>query len=280
MLVPTVVELQGGLGNQLFQLAFALELRARGHHVALNAGAISADRGLQVAGLLPPDVKLSHDRQPSRGPVAALTYRLAGGPRLVQERSLAFSHSMINLSSSRSQVLRGYWQSERYFPTVADEFRSRVLKEFSTGLTPAGQRLSEWAQSNPSASLHVRRGDYVTNAAAAATHGVLPMSYYDQAVDRLGAEVQVYVFSDDLDWARAAFSGDRFRFVDGRHSVTAAGELALMSAFSVHIVANSSFSWWGAWLGGPDHTVISPRKWFADDHLDDRDIVPGRWLRI
>ena len=137
-----------------------------------------------------------------------------------------------------------------------------------------------------SVSLHVRRGDYVTTPGANEFHGVLDLDYYLPAISHVqerAPDVQGFVFSDDLDWCREAFSGLKLplTFVDVNCGDDSWQDLFLMAACRHNIVANSSFSWWGAWLGdgqgSDDRLVIAPPRWIAGLDVDMSDRCPPQW---
>ena len=133
--------------------------------------------------------------------------------------------------------------------------------------------------------MHVRRGDYVTDARARAYHGVLPLEYYRAAVACISARalsLRLFVFSDDPDWCRAHFRvGPPATFVDENHRDRSHEDLRLMSLCRHHIIANSAFGWWGAWLDPRrDKTVVAPRQWFGEPSLDTRDLIPESWIRL
>jgi hypothetical protein len=137
-----------------------------------------------------------------------------------------------------------------------------------------------------SLSIHVRRGDYVTSAATNEFHGVLDVDFYEQAVRHVQERVpdlQGFVFSDDPDWCRKALGHLQLplTFVDANRGEDSWQDLYLMAACRHNIVANSSFSWWGAWLGdGPgrtDRVVIAPRRWFAGEDVVVEDRCPPHW---
>jgi hypothetical protein len=134
-------------------------------------------------------------------------------------------------------------------------------------------------------SVHVRRGDFAVNPEAHRAHGVCPTQYYLDALAYLDAHLgspTYFLFSDDADWARAHIDHPRLKHVSTSSSrLSAHEELGLMAACRSHVIANSSFSWWGAWLGDhPDKVVVAPQKWFADPALRSDDIVPSSWLRL
>jgi hypothetical protein len=130
----------------------------------------------------------------------------------------------------------------------------------------------------------MRRGDYVTNPAAATHHGVLPAQYFQQALATVKERVRephFFVFSDEPDWAESYVGiDDPVTIVRGAGKADAE-DLMLISMCRHHIISNSSFSWWGAWLStGEGKVVVAPKRWFASETEDSSDIVPPGWLRI
>jgi Glycosyl transferase family 11 len=134
---------------------------------------------------------------------------------------------------------------------------------------------------SPCISIHVRRGDYVTNTNAAAYHGVCDAEYYLEACRRLAAETGISryaVFSDDLAWVKTHLPlPGEILFVELPAEVSAHWEIWLMQQCHHHIIANSSFSWWGAWLNTrSDKRLVAPARWFLNQASD---IVPPSWIR-
>jgi hypothetical protein len=134
-------------------------------------------------------------------------------------------------------------------------------------------------------SLHVRRGDYVSNPDSSRVHALCGMDYHQTAVRRI-AEVSpqphLFVFSDDPEWAARNLHLDHpMTIVTGNDTRHDYEDLHLMSLCKHHVVANSSFSWWGAWLNGnADKIVIAPARWFASGKFDTRDLFPSSWTTI
>jgi hypothetical protein len=178
--------------------------------------------------------------------------------------------------------LVGYWQSECYFTDISDRLRADfTLKQDGSG---ANARLLKLALAGNSVGLHVRRGDFVTLSDAAQVHGLCSIEYYRRAIDIVRSrfsDCQFLVFSDDPEWARAELPPDPSAvFVTG-NDLCPEQDLALMSACKHHIIANSSFSWWAAWLGySPEQLVIAPDPWYASPKLDARDLAISRWQYI
>lgn len=178
--------------------------------------------------------------------------------------------------------LMGYWQSEKYFSDCADQIRHDF--EFAPPLTSMNARLAEQMRVEPSVSLHVRRGDYVSNPRASATHGVCSLDYYRDAVRFIAERVvnpHFYVFSDDVDWVRdnlkLEFSHEYVNHNQGQESYN---DMRMMSLCKHNIIANSSFSWWGAWLNvRRDKIVVAPKRWFANE-ISSQDLMPSDWMRV
>jgi hypothetical protein len=275
-----IVRLMGGLGNQMFQYAAARATSLRtGAELKLDLTWFD-DEGRHVSprreyALGPFDLSLdiASPEELER------TLRRRGfrrRPRILVDPDLRFEPRVLTADDVR---LIGYWQSERYFVDKSAEIRRDFqlptpTSELASAITRAG-----------SVSLHVRRGDYASDPKVESELGVLPAEYYEQAVAHLTetlAEPEFFVFSNDPDWCAANLRIDApHTFVRHEPGARAHDDLLLMSLCRHHVVANSSFSWWGAWLGEtPSTIVIAPRRWFLTSRFDTGDLVPERWLRI
>lgn len=283
------VLLQGGLGNQMFQYAAGRTLAARrGVPLVLSRAALSSP----ARGETPRPYELNRFRIEARLAHAseereiAIACHLGGVTRWLgrwkvrRERSPRYDPAV--LDSADGTLLRGYWQSEKYFSDCAERIGREL--ELAQPLPAAHAALRERMRETASVSLHVRRGDYVTSRTAAAFHGELPMDYYQRAIDRIRdvvAAPSFFIFSDDPAWCREHLDipGCEVFHVSAELRSDGAQDLALMRGCRHHIIANSSFSWWGAWLAGvgqPEHgQVIAPRQWFA--HADDHDSIADRF---
>jgi hypothetical protein len=285
-----VVRLMGGLGNQMFQLAAGRRLAAdHGVELVLDLGWFAHEgRGATARRHYALDcfdtpfrtVSLSERR------VRSLE---RGGPRLVGALRPATSHLRVLRegepattpaieTASDDTLLVGYWQSERYFAPIADEIRRR----FTFPGTPAAR--ADEIMHAESLGVHVRRTDYVHDPDTNAVHGVLDAHYYTSAVARVAAQTHVdriFVFSDDPEWARANLHFDhRTSFVSepGHRDWE---EMWLLSLCRHQVIANSSFSWWAAWLNpSPNKIVIAPQSWFRDGLNRAQNPVPHSWERL
>ncbi len=174
--------------------------------------------------------------------------------------------------------LHGFFQSERYFSEIADSIR----EDFTFHPEILDRCRSIMGKLRDPIALHVRRTDYIR---AQDKHYQLRASYYARALRQFDADRTVLIFSDEPDWCKRQpiFAHDRFRVSAARDNRI---DLCLMSLCAGHIIANSSFSWWGAWLSGAgDRTVVAPDRWYVtyvpEQHLRDmRDIIPDRWTKI
>ena len=178
--------------------------------------------------------------------------------------------------------LTGYWQSEKYFESIEPIIRADFV--FRQPMSERSQHIAnEIAQSN-AISLHVRRGDYVQNAQTLATHGVCSLEYYQAAIRHTVERVvqpRFFVFSDDIAWVKENLKiSFPCQYVDHNRGTESYNDMRLMSLCQHHIIANSSFSWWGAWLNpSSDKIVIAPKRWFAKQ-ADVRDLFPPDWITL
>lgn len=169
--------------------------------------------------------------------------------------------------------IQGYFQSEKYFKHIREEIKGDF--EFKDEiLIPCKKMISN--VDNPIA-LHIRRTDYITNP----NHTPLKMDYYEKALEEFNENSTILVFSDDSEWCnkQEIFSNDRFLIAEGNSNYV---DLCLMTLCSGHIIANSSFSWWGAWLS-ESKKIIAPSGWFGgskNEHLDTKDLIPENWVVI
>ena len=181
--------------------------------------------------------------------------------------------------------LDGYWQSERYFASIADILNKDFTLKDKFDAANADLMAQIAQTGNRAVSLHIRRGDYVSNPQTTQYHGVCSLDYYRAAVQHVAERVgepHFFVFSDDHDWVRANFNiGHSTTLVQVNGPDRGGWDMALMKACHHHIVANSSFSWWGAWLNPSlDKIVVAPQRWFSGASHDTRDLVPSTWTRL
>jgi hypothetical protein len=280
--------IDGGIGNQMFQYAAARALSAKlGADLELDLRRLNrrGHRKFDLAGFsLASGHRTILEGKPSKPPgrLSRMLRSALGYGDYFLETSFPFNPEVLELSAP--VILDGYFQSERYFIGEAEliraDFQPRAehaedIERIAREALPAGL----------SVSLHVRRGDYV-EAKNQAFHGLVPLAYYDLAMakltERLGAKPTICVFTDDTSWVRANLTlPPETRYVSELTS-SALEDLILMSRCSHHITANSSFSWWGAWLNpNSGKIVITPAQWFQPSSgIDTRDLRPSGWLVV
>lgn len=286
-----ITRILGGLGNQMFQyaagraLAIANEAELKLDLIEMGAYKLrpfALDQFNIKAAIAQPD---EVPAKPKRGLLRKFTSAFkpdrSSCERIV-ENGLTFDSRVPALRGSLH--LSGYWQSEQYFASSADSIRSDF--SLKSPLGPARQDvLARIGAATTPVSIHVRRGDYVTNPSANAVHGTCEPPWYHEAMRRMldrAGDASFFVFSDEPQWARDNLQSSRpMVFIEPQNDGRDGEDMHLMAACHAHIIANSSFSWWGAWLNPrPNKRVIAPRQWFRAPDKDDRDIVPATWERL
>ncbi len=206
---------------------------------------------------------------------------LPPAPGYIKERLNRFDPEILTLSDD--VYLEGYWQSEKYFFDIRDVIR----KEFypRAPLSAEGMKIADSVSSCESVSIHIRRGDYVSNALVNSHHGVCSLKYYHQGIQYIAShmpELNFFVFSDDPLWCRQNLHIPfHTSFIDRNDPERDYEDLHLMSLCKHHIIANSSFSWWGAWLAtSPYKIVVGPKKWFALKERSTQDLIPRDWITL
>lgn len=253
----------GRLGNQMFQYA------------ALKG--IAAHRGYEICIPLSDNKNEWTDHQLNNAfkmsTLNVLNYQYIDPNRpTTSESGFSFDEKLFNECPDWVNI-QGFFQTEKYFKHIRDQ----LLIDFQfhdSIVEPAKEVISNWK--NP-ISLHIRRTDYVTNA----NHTVLSIDYYEQSLKQFDNNCEVIIFSDDPKWCieQKLFESDRFMVSETNNNYL---DMCLMTLCSGHIIANSSFSWWGAWLSN-SKKVIAPSGWFKgsqNEHLDTKDLIPENWVVI
>jgi hypothetical protein len=197
------------------------------------------------------------------------------------EKRFSFDPDILNIKDN--VYLDGFWQSEKYFIDIEQIIRKEFTCKADT--TEKNYQLSNIIASTESVSVHIRRGDYVTLKQANEFHGLCKPDYYSRAVDIIAKQVDkpvFFVFSDDIAWAKCNLDiGYETVFIDNNDPDKGYEDLRLMSLCKHHIIANSSFSWWGTWLNpSPHKIVISPLAWFKESSQCTSDLIPSTWIRL
>ena len=279
------VRLLGGLGNQLFQYAMGRALAdAREAELVLDPrfilrkGCISglAIDEFAIRARYLTDAEAAHFKEPVWKLSRALRRQI--NPWLGYYHETEHSFDTEALAQSNDVMLSGFWQSERYFASHGHQLRTDLVLKHP--LPSAAVKLAVQMASSPSVAMHVRRGDYLTDPKALVKHGVTSAHYYQTAlqlmIEKLGG-VDLYVFSDDPDWVRTNIQHSNIIFVSD-FGFSAEQDLWLISACQHQIIANSSFSWWGAYLNDyANKIIVAPQPWFDAKHMAQQDIIPAGW---
>ncbi|MBI3520539.1 MAG: alpha-1,2-fucosyltransferase [Bacteroidetes bacterium] len=290
-----IVKLIGGLGNQMFQYAAGRHL-AHLHQTDLlvdtsflekNPNGAYTKRELELS-VFHTDLKIASTEDIKKFNIEGSSkYSRALQRHLpilftnlyAAESGIQYQKEFLNYP--KNTYLDGFWQSERYFKPI----ETVLLKEF-TPKEPVNTNNEQWLSkinSCNSVSLHIRRGDYVSSKNAQEHHGNLGLDYYTKALNILkekNSSIEIFVFSDDLDWCRANLKlNDPAHFVDANQKQNFHLDMYLMSHCKHNIIANSSFSWWAAWLNQHvSKTVIAPANWFTNKSLTTNDLIPSSWI--
>jgi hypothetical protein len=290
-----IVSLKGGLGNQMFQYATARRI-AHKNCVPLKLdiswfGSSGQDtrRTYQLGNFNILEDFASNPEIESFKPVSRLGKVTAAaraklfpkGNRLIQQNSLYFDPKILAVSGNA--CLEGDWGCEKYFLDIRDILK----KEFTLreSLDADNEKAASEIRTVSSVSIHVRRGDFVTNPIARRFHGLCSIEYYRQAVKEIVCRVHdphFFIFSDDHIWVKENLMLE-YPSTVVCHNDTSKGneDLWLMSLCKHNIIANSTFSWWGAWLNdNPGKTVVAPLRWLNMPDYDPRDMLPGSWIKL
>lgn len=291
-----IVRLIGGLGNQMFQYAFAKAIQKKSKDTVLidlswfeeckkiecvtpreyELNMLNVEENFATE----EQVKELFAKDKKQKKIPKLFRKLFISPIFLREgKKKNFQKRLFNKKGDT--YFEGYFQTEKYFLSVREE----LLNEFTLKqpLNEENQEMLEKIKSCNSVSLHIRRGDYTKDYAAA--HGLCSLDYYKKAMDYISEKVEephFFLFSDDIDWVVENFDMEYpFTVVNLNNEKSGAYDLELMKHCKHNIIANSSFSWWGAWLNeNPNKIVFAPKKWFADKKIKNNDIIPKKWVKI
>jgi AAA+ ATPase superfamily predicted ATPase len=276
------VSLSGGLGNQMFQYACGLSYSKRNNEtLILETSELQNDGKREYAlGAFNINNTCISSNPHEFSFFKRLTLGIFGNIIDVKEKVEFKFDSDFNRIKGQKRLI-GYWQNQKYF----EAFKEEILSVFT--LSKPGKAyctLSEKYTSQNTVSIHVRRGDYVSELHTNQVHGTCSLDYYNEAIKRIKednplTEFTFLIFSDDKAWSKDAFS-----FLENKEIIeqlTDSEELILMSQCKHNVIANSSFSWWAAWLNkNKNKTVIAPQKWFAKDLHDTSELIPEKWIKI
>ena len=280
-----ITKIIGGLGNQMFQYAAGRSLAL--HHntdLLLDISSFNRDdlRNFELSvfknnfAIAKPD-KIKEITDRSFAGKVRDKFLPARFRKIYKEPFFHYDKNFFK--AAPNAYIKGYWQSEKYFAHVGTAIRNdlAIKPELIEGVKHFGQHLI----TAPSVGVHIRRTDY-TSAHTKQYHGIIEKDYYTKAIELMSAKqnnARFYFFSDNINWVKENFNIAGATFVSNEITKNHIEDLYLMSQCSHNIIANSSFSWWGAWLNNnPDKIVIAPKKWFNKGPKDTYDLYPDNWI--
>ena len=295
-----IVQLLGGLGNQMFQYALGRQLaRLNDAELKLDTSilldwrvgkhAVNRNFDLDIFSLTPAfagkeDIAPYHTtgmRLPEK--IFYTVKRKLNGRQIMREQFFHFDASILDL---RGDIyLSGTWQSYKYFEQIDPIIRHDF--EFIIPMSAHALKLAQQINKVQSVCLNVRRTDYISAAATAKTMGVIGLDYYKEALSLMKewvGDFEVFVFSDDIVWCveNLNFIEQPVFFVDHHYAgLKFSDYLNLMRQCKHYIIPNSTFAWWGAWLNqDASKKVIAPKHWMNDPAINTNDLIPGTWTRL
>lgn len=286
-----VISCGGGLGNQMFQYAFYLNQKynikenvkfdlswfndnhihngyelERVFNIKVDYATIDdlkvSGKPISVIDKIKNKIFINKQYYANRNPKEAIMYL----PKIVERRK---------------GYLFGCWQSEKYFINHAKEVREAFV--FKLPLDNKNKKIKEKILSENSISIHIRRGDYLKNENSI-FQNICTLNYYKNSIEYIEKNISnpsYYIFSNDIEWCKKIFNIKNVTYVDWNNGNDSYKDMQLMSYCKHNIIANSSFSWWGAWLNNNSQKIVCvPERWFDLDGCGTNDIAPAEWKRI
>ena len=281
-----IVRIIGGLGNQMFQFAFYLALKERYNDVMLDTSSfgIYTHNGFELDKIFHIEYTKASKRERMILSYQGDEILMRVLRKLLKQRKteyvepyLCFDETVTSLSCDKYYI--GYWQSYKYFINIESAIRKQFC--FSQVLSSKNEAVKKWMLNSNSVSLHVRLGDYVNNSVYS---NICTSDYYNKAIDMIQSKVSepiFFIFSDDTTWCKNNLQIPCCNIIDWNNNEESYWDMYLMTCCKHNIIANSSFSWWGAWLNTtPGKIVVAPGKWINDNRVQISDIIPSDWICI
>lgn len=284
-----IVKIVGGLGNQMFCYAYAKALEQKGNKVKIDISAYDTYKihgGFQLDNYyinLEESSSLENSKYYKNNFLSKVLRKIGfSNSNIIEENSLLFDDKLLEIKDNN--YVSGYFQCEGYFINI----REILLEQFSINSNVAQYTKKikkEILVTNNCCSIHVRRGDFINNLNKN-IHGSCTLEYYKKAEEIIKLKdinVKFFIFSDDIQWCKNNFEIDNAIYVKTEEDRLPHEDMYLMSLCKYNIIANSSYSWWAAWLNkNDDKLVIAPKRWFIDDNLErqSKDIVCKEWQKL
>ena len=281
-----VVSLAGGIGNQMFQYALGRHLAwLQKSELKLDISAYT-NENIREYNLDSFNIQVNYIRNTYFSRVVYKIQLKTKYFKIYTEQSHKYQDDVFNQSDN--MIINGYWQGEKYFKAIDNIIREdfSFKDEISLLKLPVAKKI---LQSN-SIAVHIRRGDYISNELFNKVHGTCNIEYYEKSIAYIAKKVSspfFYIFSDDMQWVKANLQTSfPHIYIDETYNEIIKTDKAIVDLFLIslckhNIIANSSFSWWGAWLNNSSSKiVIAPREWFIDELLNTNDLLPETWIKM
>ena len=283
-----VVKISGGLGNQLFQYAFgqyAAEFLNTEVHYDIQTDKDIRNFTARSLHLTKLNLRFEYAKIEEINKIkhftSGITERIER--KIIKLFPFVNSNYIIedinsNIKLKNNAYYDGYWQSFKYIPSQNRYFDNLNYNEFSTDFVNIIKQIEE----SESVSLHIRRGDYLSIKKNNNIFHICSVDYYNSAIclikNRLNNS-RFYIFSDDIEWAKENFNSEEYSFISGNEPII---DVYLMSLCKHNIIANSTFSWWGAWLNNnKNKLIVAPKLWFLGPNNNlTTNLIPPSWIRI
>jgi len=293
-----IVKLHGGLGNQMFQYAIGRKLSLLDKTELKLDLSFLLDRtphsnftyrdynlnifNLKIELATQEEINLFINYLDSKIKRKIYTYLFLGrNNKYIDEKQFTCDPDIFKLTGNL--YLDGYWQTEKYF----NDIKNILYNDFTIKIPQdeKNQEINKTIKNTNSVSIHIRRGDYIENKQIYNVHGICDLDYYYNCINLFLKKLKdphFFIFSDDHRWAKENLKLDcPLTFVDHNDASKNYEDLRLMSQCRHNIIANSTFSWWGAWLNqNADKIVYAPQKWFNDTSKNTQDLIPDQWIRV
>jgi hypothetical protein len=279
-----IVQMKGGLGNQMFQYALGLHLSIKfSEPLYFDLTDYRQQRlrrfELEVFGIHNKEVNAA-TRFFYHSLIKSINLLGLKSKSVYVEPTLCFDEKVFRRPYPR--YYKGFFQSYKYFVDISSQLRERFL--FVNSLDKANGAIASTISASNSISIHVRRGDYIYWDNYDSSHVLCGLDYYWHALELMKQKVNActfFVFTDDTEWVRKNFKFE-YVLVEGNGAENAWKDMHLMSLCKHHIIANSTFSWWAAWLNPSESKlVIAPKQWFGNQMNEEtKDLCPPGWIRI
>ena len=282
-----IIRIMGGLGNQMFQYAMYLKLKKMGKNVKTDTTTfyeLDLHRKYELNKF--PNIKIDEASEEEKQYYLEMAkrwhHRVVGKLMPSKKKMRIFENLKYSedIFRVKDAYVQGLWQSERYFEDISDEVRQNFI--FPEIVDEENKKCLQNITGINSVSVHIRRGDYLDNMNQRIYGNICTPVYYTKALEYFKKKyknVVFFVFSDDAQWARKNLKAERAVYIDHNKGDKAIFDMLLMSKCRHNIIANSSFSWWGAWLNShEDKEVIAPTKWLNTERVED--IWCKGWIKL